>query len=54
SGQDISTRLFQLVTGRAWNGTAFDGFESCSQVPWLVEKYRKKEIKVDDYILFTV
>lgn len=42
SGQEISTRPFQLVTGRVWKGTAFGGFKSRSQVPWLVEKYMKK------------
>ncbi|KAG6434573.1 hypothetical protein SASPL_106211 [Salvia splendens] len=53
SGQEISTRPFQLVTGRVWKGTAFGGFKSRSQVPWLVEKYLKKEIKVDEYITHT-
>lgn len=42
SGQEICTRPFQLVTGRVWKGTAFGGFKSRSQVPWLVEKYLKK------------
>jgi S-(hydroxymethyl)glutathione dehydrogenase/alcohol dehydrogenase len=50
SGQEISTRPFQLVTGRVWKGTAFGGFKSRSGVPELVEKYLKKEIKVDEYI----
>ncbi|MBA0758448.1 hypothetical protein Gotri_021444, partial [Gossypium trilobum] len=50
SGQEISTRPFQLVTGRVWKGTAFGGFKSRSQVPWLVDKYMKKEIKIDEYI----
>ncbi|KAF8388308.1 hypothetical protein HHK36_026974 [Tetracentron sinense] len=54
SGQEISTRPFQLVTGRTWKGTAFGGFKSRSQVPWLVEKYMKKEIKVDEYITHTL
>ncbi|KAG6437925.1 hypothetical protein SASPL_102856 [Salvia splendens] len=53
SGQEIATRPFQLVTGRVWKGTAFGGFKSRSQVPWLVEKYLKKEIKVDEYITHT-
>lgn len=44
SGQEISTRPFQLVTGRVWKGTAFGGFKSRSQVPWLVEKYMKKVV----------
>lgn len=42
SGQEICTRPFQLVTGRVWKGTAFGGFKSRSQVPWLVDKYLKK------------
>jgi Zn-dependent alcohol dehydrogenase len=42
SGQEISTRPFQLVTGRVWKGTAFGGFKSRSGVPELVEKYLKK------------
>lgn len=42
SGQEISTRPFQLVTGRVWKGTAFGGFKSRSHVPWLVDKYMKK------------
>lgn len=42
SGQEISTRPFQLVTGRVWKGTAFGGFKSRSQVPWLVDKYMNK------------
>ncbi|KAI9196073.1 hypothetical protein LWI28_020843 [Acer negundo] len=50
SDQEISTRPFQLVTGRVCKGTAFCGFKSHTQVPWLVEKYMKKEIKVDEYI----
>ncbi|CDP03585.1 unnamed protein product [Coffea canephora] len=50
SDQEISTRPFQLVIGRVWKGTAFGGFKSRSQVPWLVDKYMKKEIKVDEYV----
>ncbi|KAL9995220.1 putative oxidoreductase [Helianthus debilis subsp. tardiflorus] len=50
SGQEMATRPFQLVTGRVWKGTAFGGFKSRSQVPQLVDKYLKKEIKIDDYI----
>ncbi|KAL0693058.1 hypothetical protein Bca4012_060238 [Brassica carinata] len=50
SGQEISTRPFQLVTSRVWKGIAFGGFKSRTQVPWLVEKYTNKEIKVDEYI----
>ncbi|KAH7428782.1 hypothetical protein KP509_09G017100 [Ceratopteris richardii] len=50
AGKEISTRPFQLVTGRVWKGTAFGGFKSRTQVPQLVDKYLKKEIKVDEYI----
>ncbi|KAH9309354.1 hypothetical protein KI387_037265, partial [Taxus chinensis] len=50
SRQEISTRPFQLVTGRVWKGTAFGVFKSHSQVPWLVEKYMNQEIKVDECI----
>ncbi|CAI6001992.1 unnamed protein product [Closterium sp. NIES-64] len=50
AGQEISTRPFQLVTGRVWRGTAFGGFKSRTHVPELVDKYLNKEIKVDEYI----
>lgn len=50
SGQEISTRPFQLVTGRTWKGTAFGGFKSRTDVPNLVEKYLNKEVKVDEYV----
>ena len=50
AGQEISTRPFQLVTGRTWKGTAFGGWKSRDQVPELVEKYLKKELKVDEFI----
>ena len=38
SGHEISTRPFQLVTGRIWKGTAFGGFKSRTDVPKLVER----------------
>jgi S-(hydroxymethyl)glutathione dehydrogenase/alcohol dehydrogenase len=50
SGVEISTRPFQLVTGRRWAGTAFGGYKSRDGVPSLVEKYLKKELKVDEFI----
>ena len=50
AGQEISTRPFQLVTGRSWKGTAFGGWKSRDQVPGLVEKYLKKELMVDEFI----
>lgn len=50
AGQEISTRPFQLVTGRSWMGTAFGGWKSKPQVPELVAKYQKGEVKIDEYI----
>ncbi|KAJ7555896.1 hypothetical protein O6H91_05G059900 [Diphasiastrum complanatum] len=50
AGEEISTRPFQLVTGRVWKGTAFGGYKSRTDVPKLVEDYMNKEIKVDEYI----
>lgn len=50
AGKEISTRPFQLVTGRTWKGTAFGGFKSRSQVPGLVDKYMAGEAKIDEYI----
>eukprot|EP00192_Tetraselmis_astigmatica_P011508 CAMPEP_0117669494 /NCGR_PEP_ID=MMETSP0804-20121206/12165_1 /TAXON_ID=1074897 /ORGANISM="Tetraselmis astigmatica, Strain CCMP880" /LENGTH=380 /DNA_ID=CAMNT_0005477561 /DNA_START=84 /DNA_END=1226 /DNA_ORIENTATION=+ len=50
SGQEISTRPFQLVTGRVWKGTAFGGYKSRRDVPGLVEKYMRGATKLDDYI----
>jgi len=50
SGIEIATRPFQLVTGRRWAGSAFGGVKSRDGVPDLVEKYMKKELKVDEFI----
>jgi D-arabinose 1-dehydrogenase-like Zn-dependent alcohol dehydrogenase len=50
SGVEISTRPFQLVTGRRWAGSAFGGYKSRDGVPELVTKYLNKEIKVDEFI----
>lgn len=54
AGQEISTRPFQLVTGRSWMGTAFGGWKSKPQVPELVAKYQKGEVKIDEYITHTM
>ncbi|MCL4127881.1 UNVERIFIED_CONTAM: hypothetical protein GTU68_047028 [Idotea baltica] len=51
SGQEISTRPFQLVTGRVWKGSAFGGWKS-RDVPELVNKYMRKELMVDEFITF--
>merc|ERR1719160_881194 len=50
AGKEISTRPFQLVTGRSWKGTAFGGWKSKPQVPALVDSYLRGELKVDEYI----
>eukprot|EP00163_Fabomonas_tropica_P012779 TRINITY_DN2413_c0_g1_i3.p1 TRINITY_DN2413_c0_g1~~TRINITY_DN2413_c0_g1_i3.p1 ORF type:complete len:379 (+),score=129.08 TRINITY_DN2413_c0_g1_i3:70-1206(+) len=50
AGQEISTRPFQLVTGRVWRGTAFGGTKSRSGVPVLVEKYMNGEVDIDSFI----
>jgi S-(hydroxymethyl)glutathione dehydrogenase/alcohol dehydrogenase len=50
AGQEISTRPFQLVTGRVWRGSAFGGVKGRSQLPGYVERYLKGEIKIDEMI----
>ncbi|MBT6209762.1 MAG: S-(hydroxymethyl)glutathione dehydrogenase/class III alcohol dehydrogenase [Woeseia sp.] len=54
AGQEISTRPFQLVTGRVWRGTAFGGCKGRSQLPGMVEKYMDGDIKVDEFITHTM
>ena len=54
AGEEISTRPFQLVTGRVWRGTAFGGVKGRSQLPGYVEKYLSGEIKVDQMITHTL
>jgi len=49
-GEEISTRPFQLVTGRVWRGTAFGGVKGRSQLPGYVDRYMKGEIKIDPMI----
>ncbi|MFK2905880.1 S-(hydroxymethyl)glutathione dehydrogenase/class III alcohol dehydrogenase [Dyella ginsengisoli] len=50
AGQEISTRPFQLVTGRVWRGSAFGGVKGRSQLPGYVERYLHGEIKIDEMI----
>ncbi|GIL73470.1 hypothetical protein Vretimale_17692 [Volvox reticuliferus] len=50
AGQEISTRPFQLVTGRRWMGTAFGGYKSRIQVPGLVTEYMDGKTLLDKYI----
>ncbi|KAL3875602.1 hypothetical protein ACJMK2_033537 [Sinanodonta woodiana] len=54
SGQEISTRPFQLVTGRTWKGTAFGGWKSRDSVPKLVDSYVEKKLKVDEFVSHTM
>lgn len=53
SGHEISTRPFQLVTGRVWKGTAFGGFKSRTDIPMLVQRYMKGELPIDHFITHT-
>ncbi len=50
AGQEISTRPFQLVTGRVWKGTAFGGAKGRTDVPRIVDWYMEKKINIDDLI----
>jgi S-(hydroxymethyl)glutathione dehydrogenase/alcohol dehydrogenase len=50
AGQEISTRPFQLVTGRVWRGTAFGGVKGRTQLPGMVEQAMKGEIDLDPFI----
>jgi S-(hydroxymethyl)glutathione dehydrogenase/alcohol dehydrogenase len=50
AGEEISTRPFQLVTGRVWRGTAFGGVKGRSQLPGYVERYLAGEIKIDEMV----
>ncbi|MGH8226067.1 MAG: S-(hydroxymethyl)glutathione dehydrogenase/class III alcohol dehydrogenase [Gammaproteobacteria bacterium] len=54
AGQEISTRPFQLVTGRVWKGTAFGGVKGRSELPDYVEWYLDGRIKLDPMITHTM
>lgn len=54
SGQEISTRPFQLVTGRVWRGTAFGGVKGRTQLPGMVDQYMSGDIKLDEFITYTM
>ena len=54
AGQEISTRPFQLVTGRVWRGSAFGGVKGRSELPDYVERYMKGEFKLNDFITHTM
>ncbi|KAJ6510142.1 class III ADH enzyme [Mycena vitilis] len=50
AGQEISTRPFQLVTGRTWRGSAFGGVKGRTEIPGLVEDYLDGKVKIDEYV----
>jgi S-(hydroxymethyl)glutathione dehydrogenase/alcohol dehydrogenase len=54
AGQEISTRPFQLVTGRVWKGTAFGGARGRTDVPRIVDWYMDGKINIDDLITHTL
>ncbi|SKA20122.1 Zn-dependent alcohol dehydrogenase [Vibrio cincinnatiensis] len=54
SGQEISTRPFQLVTGRVWRGSAFGGVKGRSQLPGIVDQYLAGEFGLQEFITHTM
>lgn len=52
AGQEISTRPFQLVTGRVWKGSAFGGVKGRTELPGYVDQYMSGEINIDDMVTF--
>ncbi|KAF3933205.1 hypothetical protein ABW20_dc0104867 [Dactylellina cionopaga] len=54
AGQEISTRPFQLVTGRRWLGCAFGGVRGRTEMPGLVQDYLEGKLKVDEFITHRV
>ncbi|MBD1913392.1 MULTISPECIES: S-(hydroxymethyl)glutathione dehydrogenase/class III alcohol dehydrogenase [unclassified Leptolyngbya] len=54
AGEEISTRPFQLVTGRVWKGSAFGGARGRTDVPKIVDWYMENKINIDDLITHTL
>lgn len=54
AGQEISTRPFQLVTGRVWRGSAFGGVKGRSELPGIVEDYLAGKFQLNDFITHTM
>ena len=54
AGQEISTRPFQLVTGRVWKGSAFGGAKGRTDVPKIVDWYMDGKLNIDDLITHTM
>ncbi|WP_110692723.1 S-(hydroxymethyl)glutathione dehydrogenase/class III alcohol dehydrogenase [Salinicola halophyticus] len=54
AGEEISTRPFQLVTGRVWKGSAFGGVKGRTELPGYVQRYMDGEIKIDEFVTHDV
>jgi S-(hydroxymethyl)glutathione dehydrogenase/alcohol dehydrogenase len=54
AGEEISTRPFQLVTGRVWQGSAFGGTRGRTDVPKIVDWYMEGKINIDDLVTHTM
>lgn len=54
AGQEISTRPFQLVTGRTWKGSAFGGVKGRTELPGYVDRYMNGEIELDSMVTHTM
>ena len=54
SGEEISTRPFQLVTGRVWKGSAFGGVKGRTELPGYVEQYLQGDIIIDPMVTHTM
>ncbi len=54
AGKEISTRPFQLVTGRVWRGSAFGGVKGRTELPGYVDRYMQGEIPLNDFITHTM
>ncbi len=54
AGQEISTRPFQLVTGRKWLGTAFGGVKGRSELPGMVEEAMRGDINLKPFVTHTM
>jgi S-(hydroxymethyl)glutathione dehydrogenase/alcohol dehydrogenase len=54
AGTEISTRPFQLVTGRVWKGSAFGGVKGRTQMHSLVQDYLEKRLDIDSYVTHTM
>lgn len=52
AGEEISTRPFQLVTGRVWKGSAFGGVKGRTELPGYVDRYMSGEINIDDLVTY--